>query len=99
VKDEKERPEVTYALRSLDRRIAWLSQPAERPPKRGEVTNPMRPLVAALKEARALLVEQLSGCIILPGWRCRAPGCFGWMGEEKESLTHCRVCGAPREEA
>lgn len=80
-----ERTEVTYALKPLDEMIDDFERQGS---YHGQI-----PLA---KQIREMLAKRLAGCVVLPGWRCSAPGCSGWMGEEKEALQHCRVCGAPR---
>ncbi len=85
----EDRPEIGFVLAPLDAWIGEFSRADDR------VSKLVRD---ALLEARSRVIDRLAGCIVLPGWRCARPGCWGWMGEEKEPLAHCRACVAPRPE-
>lgn len=87
-----ERPEVTYALRPLDEMIRTGRPKSDRAPK----CDVPYWRIEIYKQVREELAAHLAECIILPGWRCKSPWCSAWMGAEKQELTHCRRCNAPR---
>jgi hypothetical protein len=80
-----ERPEVTFALKPIDEALRL---------GMGGIhdSQEARDVVEGI---RSDLARHLSNCIILPGFRCAS--CGGtFTGLEKENLTECRACGAPR---
>lgn len=100
-KDDRLHAQVSKLALSLD---AWLAGAIERSleqltiaQEKGtdlvEENRKLRLAITVLREELAEARARLTG-IVLPGWTCS--GCGAFSGTEKEALTACRVCGAPR---